>query len=225
MQNGSAVKGKQTMTDLMQLVKERAEQHGVKNIVVPTKESGNTVKRVLEALGTEYHFYAVGNPSTSHDRGFCLHKGITEEKRKELEALGITVILEDQSITQAWAVGGQKRLINGKFFDLWGKARERNVPLDVLIENISSEGKYNLLLVLVHAMEWFGEAGRVCIECALMAADSGLLPLDELCIVIATPVDPNVPDACMVLSPAKTVDVLTWKFGVTDFTQVLKSKS
>lgn len=135
------------------------------------------------------------------------------------------MVVEDQSITQAWALGGERRLINGKFLDLWGKECERNVPLDVLMENISTDGEYNLLLVLVHAMEWFGEAGRICIECALMAADAGLLPLNELCIVIATPVDPNVPDACMVLSPAKTVDVLTWKFRVAEFTQVPKSES
>ena len=213
------------MTDLMQVVRQRAEAHEVKNIVVPTKETGATVKRAQKVLGSGHRFFAVGNPSSSYDRKLCLHKGISEEKRKELEALGITVVLEDQSITQAWAMGGEKRLINGKFFDLWGKERERNVPLDVLMENISTGGKYNLLLVLVQAMEWFGEAGRVCIECMLMAADSGLLPLDEPCIVIATPVDPNVPDACMVVSPARTADILTWKFGVAEFTQVPKLKS
>lgn len=92
------------------------------------------------------------------------------------------------------------------------------------MENITTDGQYNLMLVLIHAMEWFGEGGRVCVECALMAADSGLLPLDQLCIATATPVDPNVADACMVLSPAQTGDILTWKFGVADFTQVPKAR-
>lgn len=106
------------MADLMDVVRQRADQYEVRNIVVPTKETGATVKRAREALGTAYRFFAVGNPSSSYDRKLCLHRGITQQKREELEALGITVILEDQSITQAWATGGAKRLINGKFSDV-----------------------------------------------------------------------------------------------------------
>ena len=124
------------MADLMQVVKQRAEQHGVKNVVVPTKETGATVKRAQEVLGTDYRFFAVGNPFSSYDRKLCLHKGISDAKRRELESLGITVVVEDQSITQAWAMGGERRLINSKFLHLWGKDRERNVPLAALMENI-----------------------------------------------------------------------------------------
>lgn len=72
------------MGDLMQVVKQRAEQHGVKNIVVPTKETGATVKRAQEVLGPDYRFFAVGNPSSSYDRKLCLHKGISDARRREL---------------------------------------------------------------------------------------------------------------------------------------------
>jgi len=213
------------VADIMAMARQRAEQYGAKNVVVPTAQTGKTVKRAMQIMGSQYRYFAVGNPSTSYDRGWCLHKGISPELRGELEHLGITVILEGQSITQALAFGGDRRLINGKFFDVWGKKVPRNVPLDTLMQNISSEGAHNLILVLTHAMEWMGEAGRVCIECTLMAADSGVLPLNELCVVLATPVDPEVPDACMIISPAKTVDIFTWKFQIADFTQVPKGKT
>ncbi|MHB1294397.1 MAG: hypothetical protein ACYC4R_05295 [Anaerolineae bacterium] len=213
------------MADIWDIAKQRAERLAVRNILVPTAETGKTVRRALEVFGPGYRYYAVGNPSSSYARGLCLHKGISPGTRRELEALGIQVILESQSITQAWALGGERRSINGRFFDVWGKASPRNVPLDVLMEHIGSEGPYTLMLVLAHAMEWMGEGGRVCIECMLMAADSGVLPLDERCLVIATPVDPEVADVCMVLRPAKTADVFTWKLVILDLATVNKPRA
>jgi catechol 2,3-dioxygenase-like lactoylglutathione lyase family enzyme len=59
-------------------------------------------------------------------------------------------------------------------------------------------------------------------EIVLMAAESGALPLDELCVAIATPADLTVPDACAVLHPARAEALFTWDFWVADFSQVRK---
>ena len=210
------------MADVFQVAKERAERYGVKNAIVPTMETGKTVKAAQQALGGGYRFFAVGNPDTSHEKGWCLHKGITDQKRKELEALGVTVILQDISLFQALGSGG-RMLINGKSFDVWGRKTELRAPLDTVIENVGPEAKYNPVGVIAQAMNWLGEGGRVAIEVTLMAAASGKLPLDEMCIAIATPVDPGVPDACVVLWPATLEDILTGRFGVVDAAQVPKT--
>ena len=60
-------------------------------------------KPAQRAFGAESRFFAVGNPATSHERGLCVHDGISETKRTEREAAGIRVILDDQTLFQGEA--------------------------------------------------------------------------------------------------------------------------
>lgn len=210
------------MNKILEVAKRRANLHGTKNVIVPTSDTGRTVKRAQEIFGPGYDIFAVGNPTTSKERGLCLHKGTSEAKRKELEAMGMNVVLADRSFNQGLGPNQDYRpLVNGKFFDVW-KEPKTSAPLDEWIENISMEGIYNVVGLVTRSFLWFGEGGKVCLECMLIAADSGRLPLDQLCISIATPVDPEVPDVCMTLWPARTEEILTSRFGVVDIAQVPK---
>ena len=88
------------MRDVMQAAKERADKLGVRNVVVATN-SGASVLAAQETFGSGYRFFAVGNPASARERGLCLHTGIGEDTRRALEAKGITVITQDQSLFQA----------------------------------------------------------------------------------------------------------------------------
>ena len=202
--------------DIMTIAKQRAEATGATNVIVATASTGATAKRALKVFGPDYTIYAVGNPAASHGR-WCLHKGITEEKRSELEQLGIKVALQDYSIFQ-----GRRLHVGEKVFDFSEHEGQQNALLDAVIESISNGKAETIMDIISQAFNWFGEAGRVCMEVTVMAADSGVLPLREPCAAIASPVDLGAPDACMVLHPATTARLFTWDFGIIAFDQVGK---
>jgi catechol 2,3-dioxygenase-like lactoylglutathione lyase family enzyme len=206
-----------TVDDIMYVAKQRAAMHGVRNILVATKGTGATARRARRVFGGGYTIYAVGNPPSSYDRGFCLHTGITREKRAELQSQGIQVVLQDYSVLQ-----GSRAIAGGELFDFSEREIPHNQRLDQLIEAIRQGRDEVIMTIIFNAFCWFGEGGKVCMEIALMAAESGALPLDELCVAIATPADLAVPDACLVFHPAKTEALFTWDFCVADFTQMGK---
>lgn len=86
-------------TDIITQAHGRAAKFGVGNVVVAAN-TGASVLAAREAFRPGYQFFSVGNPATPHERGLCLHDGITERKRLELEQAGIRVVLHDQTLFQ-----------------------------------------------------------------------------------------------------------------------------
>jgi len=196
-------------TDIMERARERAAALGVKNVVVATI-TGTSVLAAQKGFGPGYRFFAVGNPATSHERGLCLHDGINEDRKAELEAAGIQVILHDQTLFQGEpkcdAAIDQHRTVARAY------ARRFHHSNDL------PTGASNLIRIMSNALnEFFGDGPRVCLEIALAAADSGRLPLDEDCISIATPSSYcDLPDAAVVLRPVRSQDLFTMQFRVKD---------
>jgi catechol 2,3-dioxygenase-like lactoylglutathione lyase family enzyme len=203
------------MPDVIQVAKERADLYGVRDVLVATAGRGDTARRALRVFGAGYRIYAVGNPTSSHERGLCLHPGISDEKRRELEGLGIKVALYECSMGQGedWYAGGE----------VYGFSDDRlpgDVKLGTVIDNVA-EGKADVVRGIVLRMfDWFGESGRVCLEIAFMAADSGAIAPHTRVIAISTPVDLGVSHACMVVDLAKSEDLFSRHFGVVDVAQV-----
>jgi len=205
------------MKDIITLAKGRADLFGVKNVVVPTN-SGATVKAVHDAFGSDYLIIAVGNPSAAAERGLVYHRGVSEVTRKELEEMGIKVVLQDQSIFQAAAIGGKPYLIGS--YDVSGQCFNTgwSCSLEDVIRQASPTGPFNPVAIISNILHLFGDGPGVCIEVALMAADSGALPLDDDCIAIQRRIDgaSNMPDAAMVLRPARTQDIFKGQLRIKD---------
>jgi hypothetical protein len=193
--------------DILPAAKARAERFGVRNVVVATN-SGASVLAAQEAFGPGYRFFAVGNPASAHDRGLCLHTGISEETKETLEAKGVTVVLADQSLFQA------------------DERTEMGPPLRAAAVQayadrfhggkLPPEGAEDLVSVISRVLaEFFGDGPKVCLEIALMAADSGQLPLGEDCMAIATP-KLGFAHAAMILRPARTRDLFSMRLRVKD---------
>lgn len=196
-------------TDVMKRAHERALSFGVKHVVVATN-TGSSVLAAKEAFGAGYTFFAVGNPATSHDLGLCLHQGISDARRAELEAAGVRVILHDQTLFQGTpkcdAAQAQHRAV--------GRAYARRFHHSDELPSGSS----NLHNIMANVLnEFFSDGPRVCLEIALAAADSGRLPLEEDCISIATPSSYcDLPDAAVILHPVKSRDMFSTHFRVKD---------
>ena len=207
------------MEDIVTLAKERAEKFGVKDVVVATI-SGATAKLAKEIFGQDYQIFAVGNPTSAHERGLVIHVGISEKTRKELEEQGIKVILQNQSLGQAVGIGGEDFQVGGKSFDIWGHYFQ-HASLQEVIEKAAPTGEFNAVAILFNTLNLFGDGPRVCFEVALMAADSGILPLNADCIAIARPwPQSNCPHAAIVLRPCRTEDIFNHILRVKDLVLV-----
>ena len=195
------------MAGVMQAARERAGKLGVRNVVVATN-SGASVLAAQEAFGPGCQFFAVGNPASAHERGLCLHTGISEETRQALEAEGIEVVLQDQSMFQA-----DERTETGPALRA---AAVRAYANRFHGGRLPPEGAYDVVSFISHVLaEFFGDGPKVCIEIALMAADSGRLPLDQDCMAIATP-KLGFAHAAMVLRPVRTQDLFSMQLRVKD---------
>lgn len=209
------------MNDIIALAKVRADLFGVRNVVVPTN-SGVTAKAVHNAFGPHYTIIAVGNPSTAAERGLVYHRGISEATRMELEEMGMKVVLQDQSLFQAAAIGGQPYRIGS--YDISGHCLNPgwSCSLEDVIGKASPTGPFNPVAIISNTLALFGDGPRVCIEVTLMAADLGALPLDADCIAIQRRIDgaSNMPDAAMVLRPARTQDIFKGQLRIKDLVLV-----
>ena len=196
-------------TDIMARARDRAAVAGVRSVVVATN-TGSSVLAAREAFGQGYEFFAVGNPAASHGRGLCLHDGISESGKAELEEAGIHVILHDQTLFQGQpkceAATDQHRTVDRAYARRFHRGDE--LP----------PGSADLIGITFNVLnEFFGDGPRVCLEITLAAADSGQLPVDADCISIATPSSYcDLPDAAMVLRPVKSHDMFTTQFRVKD---------
>ena len=196
-------------THIMERARDRAAASGVRSVIVATN-TGASVLAAQEAFGHGYDFFAVGNPATSHERGLCLHDGISESKRTELEAAGIRVVLHDQTLFQGQpkceAATDQHKAVRRAYARRFHRSDE--LP----------PGSADLVDILFSTLnEFFGDGPRVCLEIALAAADSGQLPLGADCISIATPSSYcDLPDAAVVLHPVKSQELFSMQFRIKD---------
>ncbi len=178
-------------TDIMTAAKQAAERFGVENVLVATN-SGASLRAAQEAFGSVYRFFAVGNPASVHERGLVLHDGISDETREALERENVTVVLQDQSLFQKPALS----FMGASLTDVVESSRP------------GREGQCSAVSIMYNTLQLLSDGPRVCLEIALMAADTGDLPLDADCIAIACPSSYcDLPDAAMVLRPAKSEDM------------------
>ncbi|KPK49668.1 MAG: hypothetical protein AMK72_03960 [Planctomycetes bacterium SM23_25] len=193
--------------DIFTLAVPRAKRLGVWNILVATN-TGESVRKAQQSFGPEFSFFAVGNHPSSREKGFALHSGIADATKQQLEAKGIKVIRQDASIFQASA----NRKIRVASFDNAAQAYVRRFA------KTFQEGETvpnNICKVMGHILaEFFGDGPKVCMEIALMAVDSGQLPLNEDCMAMATP--GGYSHAALVLHPVKTSELFSTHFRVKD---------
>ena len=202
--------------NIVDIAKQQAAAFGVRNIVVPTY-SGASARLVRGAFGPDDLVIAVGNPASSAERGLILGSGITDETKAGLEADGIKVAVREQSLVQALCMGHGFE-IGGKQFDFWGHHFE-TASLQDVIQKSGRDVDFNAVAIIFKTLQLFDNGPRVCIETMLMAADSGVLPLDQNCIaVVRTPGDS--PDVTMVMHPCRTEDLFNCPYRVVDLAMV-----
>ncbi len=190
-------------TQLFAEARERALTHGVRNVLVATN-SGKSVETAQDVMGADFHYFAVGNPAGSRDKGLVHHQGISQEVQARLEARGITVITREVSAFTELPRNTTYQRANRAYIERFGRTYG---PDEVVPQDICK--------VLNHVLsEFFGDGPRVCMEIVLMAADSGQLPLSGDCMAIARP--GGYAHTAMVITPVTSERLFGTQFRVKD---------
>jgi hypothetical protein len=136
--------------------------------------------------------------------------------KSAMESLGVRVILMDQGPFQAINVGGQAYDVGGPVpAAVWRGAHKTFADWSFLghldqVVNKALAGEANALWLISKTLcSLLGDGPSVCVEVTLMAADSGVLPLDSDCMAISCPRPAShAPDAALVLHPQRTPRLL-----------------
>lgn len=190
-------------TQIFSKAQQRARELNVCNVLVATN-TGRSVEAAQDIMGPEFRFFAIGNPSSSRDKGLVLHCGITAEVKEKLEERGITVITREVSAFHGLPSNSTFQNANRAYVERFGRTFESD-------ETVPS----NICKVMNHVLsEFFGDGPRVCMEIVLMAADSGQLPLADDCMAITTP--HGYSHAALVVHPVKSEEIFRTHFRVKD---------
>ena len=165
-------------TSILDVAAGLLERHEVRGFILPAN-SGTTARAFLERFGPGYEYIAVGNPSSSHEKGFVHHSGMTEETKAELEKLGFEVVLQEVSAFQP--------MNRSRVFE--EHARDMHASYEKAIGGaaIRIEGSTISWIVECTVRALFDEQVKTCVEIALMAGDSSKVDRDATYIAICTP--------------------------------------
>jgi hypothetical protein len=157
--------GKENTEKTLELARKRADELGIKHVVMASSEGVTAVKSLkyfndmnIVVVSSHYGFLKPGKPR------------ILEENRRKLEEGDVKIIFATH------VLAGIERSID----KMWGGI-----------------GRTQLVASL---FKMFGEGVKVSIECAVMAADAGAIPVDKE--VIAMGGTYRGADTAMVLKPA-----------------------
>lgn len=191
------------ISEIFERARQRAERLGITNVLVATN-TGSSVKAAQDVMGDGFRYFAIGNPSSSREKGLVLHDGISPATQAELERRGITVVLHDVPAFVGHEANEIFHSANRAYIERFGPTFEAE-------ETIPS----NICKVMVHVLsEFFGDGPRVCMEITLMAADSGLLPLDDDCVAITRP--SQYAHTALIVHPVRSAALFSTRFRVKD---------
>ena len=167
-------KGVNNTEDVLSLVKERAEQLGIKSIVIASTrgETGAKAAKMFK----DYNLVVV-----THSSSFRESDGqeLTSENRERILKAGGKIL------TTTHALGGIGRAIRRKL------------------------NTYQYDEIIANTLRLFGQGTKVAVEIALMAADSGLVSIQEDLISVGG--SNKGADTALILHPATTQDFFNIK--------------
>ena len=182
-------------TNILEASAQLLERHAIRGFILPAN-SGTTARAFLDRFGPDYQYIAVGNPSTSHEKGYVYHSGMTEETKIGLQRLGFEVVLQEVSAFQPKNSSPVFAEHAGRMQSSYEKA--------IHSAGIRVEGSTVSWVVECTIRALFDEQVKTCIEISLMAGESDKIDLQARYIAICTPSrwSSGFRDCAVVLTPS-----------------------
>ncbi len=163
--------GKENTDDVLRLARQRADELGIKTVVVASTSGWTAVKAVDVFAGMKLivvsHSYGFRQPNVQE---------FTEDNRRIVEGKGVPIV------RAAHAFGGISRAM-----------RQGDIP--------QATATYVVGDLIATTLRMFGQGMKVACEVAVMAADAGLVRTDEEIISIAGTGRLGGADTAIVLKP------------------------
>jgi hypothetical protein len=165
-------------TNILDVTAQLLERHDVRGFILPAN-SGTTARAFLDRFGMGYQYVAVGNPNTSHEKGYVYHNGMTEQTKVDLESLGFVVVLQEVSVFQP--------ANSSPVFAEHARRMRSSYEKKIQSPGIQIEGTTLSWIVECTIRALFDEQVKTCVEICLMAGESDSIDHNAKYIALCTP--------------------------------------
>jgi len=184
--------GPENTEALLEIVKKRALEEGIKYVVVASTSGSTGVKAAETFKDTDIKVVVVTHQTGMRKPGL---QELTEENRKKLEELGAKIV------TCTHAFGGVCLGISRR--PMRTQPKPAGVPPPSIRLPLSIPP---IEVVISQVLRLFCQGVKVGVEIALMAADAGAIPVDQDVITIGG--SHSGADTALLLRPAHTTNIL-----------------
>jgi hypothetical protein len=189
--------GEQNTDKTLELAKARALERNVKHIVVASTR-GETGIKAAEAFKDTGIEVIVVTHQTGH-RGAGVQQ-LTDENRKKLENLGIKIITGSDALTGGVGLGITRRQTTGTA----RPTPETRSTLSLMRRMIPTIPP--VVTIVASVLRLFCAGVKVAVEVTLMAADAGVIPVDQKVVAIGG--SSRGADTAILIQPANTTNFL-----------------
>ncbi len=165
-------------TNILDVAAQLLDRHEIRGFILPAN-SGTTARAFLECFGPGYQYFAVGNPSTSHEKGYVYHSGMTEETKAQLEGLGFVVVLQEVSAFQPRNAS--------PLFAEHAQRMQTSYEEAIGSPGVRIEGTTLSWIVELTLHALFDEQVKTCVEISLMAGESDRIDRQAKYIAVCMP--------------------------------------
>ncbi len=186
--------GDENTENLLNIVKKRAMERKVKNVIVAST-SGNTGVKAAEAFkGTGINVVVVTHQTGHRGPGVQL---LTEENKKQLEEMKVKIVTGTDALTGGVELGVSYRPRPPEQTD-------ENARKMMQMMFSSTRSALPVVSIVASVLRLFCEGLKVVVEITLMAADAGVIPIDQDVVAIAG--TRRGADTAILVRPANTTN-------------------
>lgn len=189
--------GEQNTDKVLELVKARALDRGVKHVVVASTRGDTGVKAADVFQDTGIDVIVVTHQTGHRGAGVQL---LTDENRKKLESRGISIVTGTDALTGGVGLGITRRQ---------STVTTRPTPETRSLVSLMRRMLPTIppvVTVVASVLRLFCAGVKVAVEVTLMAADAGIIPLDQKVIAIGG--SSRGADTAILIQPANTTNFL-----------------
>jgi len=183
-------------TGILDVVASLVKRHEIRGFIVPAN-TGTTARAVLDRFGSDYQYFGVGNPASSHAKGYVLHSGMDAVTQAALDDFGFHVVLQEVSAFQPR--GGSP--VFAEHAARMKASYETSIggtPIDVRGTTLSW-----IVESAIRAL--FDEQVKTCVEITLMAGESAEIDRSAKYVALCTASRwSDFRDCAVVLTPSTT---------------------
>ena len=189
--------GEQNTDKVLEVAKVRALERGVKHVVVASTRGGTGVKFAEAFRDTGIKVVVVTHQTGHRGAGVQL---LTDENRKRLEELGATIVTGSDAFTGGVGLGITRRQTT----EATRPSPETRSLINTMRRMIPTIPP--VVTIVASVLRLFCAGVKVAVEVTLMAADAGVIPVNQDVVAIAGSL--RGADTALLIRPANTTNFL-----------------